>query len=94
MATDAGGDGENQAPLRSTDDVLRDLDGERAQLVEALDRLKLEGQAARERLPIRRLLAIGAGSLVGLVVARQALRRRRERRLVARIVEAVREETD
>jgi len=94
MSTEADGAREDHVPARSTEEVVNDLERERAQLVDAIERLRLEGQAARDRLPVRRLLMIGAGSLAGLLVARQALRRRRERHLVARIVEAVREETE
>ena len=85
-----GARSEGTTPLRTTSEVLRDLERERAGLIEALDRLKLETQAAKERLPSRRIAMIAAGALVGLLILRRAMRRRRERRLVDRIAEAVR----
>jgi len=86
-----GGSNVDQPPFRSTAEVLSDLERERAGLVEALDRLKAETQAAKERLPSRRLLAIAGGALIAMIVVRRALRRHRERRLVERIAQAVRE---
>jgi hypothetical protein len=77
--------------MRPTGEVLRDLERERAGLVDAIDRLRSEGQAAKERLPTRRLAVIAGGALATMVIVRGALRRRRDRRLVARVVAALRE---
>jgi len=86
-----GGTGSDQPPFRPTAEVLRDLERERAGLVDAIGRLQQETQAAKERLQLRRLAMIAGGALVGLLVVRRLLRARRERRLVDRIVAAVRE---
>jgi hypothetical protein len=92
MATTAEGAGPGpEVPARATAEVLRELVSERARLVEAVDRLKVEAQAARDRLQPKRAVAIAGGALVAMFVVRQALRRRRERLLVSRIAAAVRD---
>jgi hypothetical protein len=85
------GDARPDPPVRPTAEILRDLERERAGLVDAIDRLRSEAQSAKERLPSRRLAMIAGGALAGLLVVRGALRRRRERRLVDRITAALRE---
>jgi hypothetical protein len=92
MSTAAEGAGSGpEVPARATAEVLRELEIERARLVEAVDRLKLEAQAAKERLQPKRALAIAGGALVAMFVARLAARRRKERLLASRIAAAVRD---
>jgi hypothetical protein len=62
---------------RSQDDVLRDLERERAGLVEAIDNLKLETQAAKDRLrSYRTPILAGAAVVVVLMLLRGLWRRR------------------
>jgi hypothetical protein len=73
---DALGDGGGRPPSRPQEEILRDLELERARLVAAIDQAKLEAQALKARLPSKRTLMIAAGALVGLMVLRWALKRR------------------
>jgi hypothetical protein len=67
---------EVRTPRRSAEEVVRDLEQERAGLVEAVDRLKVEARATKARLLSPRTLAIAGGVVVLLI----ALRRWRKKR--------------
>ena len=65
-----------RVPSRPVGEVLRDLEQERAGLVDAVDRLKTEARATRKRFLSPRVLAIAGGAVVALVVLRRWLRSR------------------
>ncbi|HEY1330198.1 MAG TPA: hypothetical protein VGH10_01845 [Actinomycetota bacterium] len=71
-----GSAGKNRVPPRPVQEIVRDLEQERAGLVDAVDRLKAEAATTR-----RRVLSPGAiAGVVGAVAGLVALRRRRRRR--------------
>ena len=74
-AAGGGAPAGGRAP-RPPEEVLRDLELERARLVEAIGHVKFEAQALKERFLSRRALAIAAGAVVALVVVRWVLKRR------------------
>ena len=73
----SAGTPEPRTPLRPAEEVVRDLERERAGLVEAVDRLKAEANATKARLLSPRSLAIAGGVVVLVFAIRRALRRRR-----------------
>ena len=74
-AAGGGAPAGGRAP-RPPEEVLRDLELERARLVEAIGQVKFEARALKERFLSRRALAIAAGAVVALVVVRWVLKRR------------------
>jgi hypothetical protein len=74
-AQDAGKP-EVPTPRRSAEEVVRDLEKERAGLIEAVDRLKVQASATKARLLSPRTLAI-AGGVVVLLIALRHWRKKR-----------------
>ena len=72
-ATDAAPE---KPPPRPIEEVVRDLERERGGLVDAVDQLKAQVKATKQRLFNPRILAIAGGALVGLFVLRRLLRSR------------------
>jgi hypothetical protein len=68
-----------RVPARPVGEVLRDLERERRSLVDAVDHLKREARAMRDRVFSPRNLAIAGGTLVALVVLRRRRKSRRSR---------------
>ena len=75
-ATPAANGQRKRPPPRPVGDIINDLGRERKGLVEAVDQLKLEAQATRERFISARTAAIAGGALLSLIL----LRRRRKHR--------------
>jgi len=65
-----------RTPPRPVGEIISDLGRERDGLLEAVDQLKLEAKATRERYLSARTAAIAGGVLLSLIL----LRRRRKRR--------------
>ena len=65
------GEPEGRAPRRSPEEVVRDLERERAGLIEAVDRLKVEANATKARVLSPRTLAIVGGVVVLLIAFRR-----------------------
>jgi len=58
-------------PPRPPAEIIRDLERERAGLVDAVDRLKVQSRATRDRFVAPRTLAIAGSALVSLILFRR-----------------------
>jgi hypothetical protein len=70
------GEPEARPPRRSAPEIVRDLERERAGLIEAVGRLKAEARATKARLLSPRTLGIAGGVVVLLVILRRWWKRR------------------
>ena len=61
----------DRPPPRPPEEIIRDLERERAGLVDAVDRLKLQSRATRDRFVAPRTLAIAGSAVVSLILLRR-----------------------
>ena len=78
MTDTPGRPGSDRGPARPPDVVLRELEEERARLIDAIDNLKLEAQATRDRIrSFRKPVIAGGLALVTLMILLRSRSRRR-----------------
>jgi hypothetical protein len=77
MASDGGARPSDKPSPRKGDEIVRDIDAERTELHGAIDSLRAEVQATKEKLLSPRTLGTVGGALLGLIILRRIRRRHR-----------------